>query len=74
VPEDLDRRLAREARRRGGTRSEVARSLLSASLQATPLEDPRKEAQRQSRLAAAQADEREVLKLVVNVADLRGWK
>ena len=74
VPQDLDRRLAREARRRGRTRSEVARSLLAASLQTTPLDDPRKEARRQSRLAAAQAEEREVLRLIVDVADLRGWK
>ena len=74
VPRDVERRLAREARRQRRTRSEVARLILEASLLGERASDPSIEARRQSKLAAAQAEESEVLRFVTDVADLRGWK
>jgi predicted transcriptional regulator len=74
VPRELGRRLAREARRQRRTRSDVARALLASALETTPAEDLPAEARRQSQLASQQADERDVLDLITDVADRRGWE
>ena len=74
VPADLGNRLSREARRRKRTRSELARTLLAAALEGAPINDPHEEARRQSRLAGAQAEEGEVLRLIADIADLKGWE
>jgi hypothetical protein len=74
VSRELGRRLAREARRRRRTKSDVARELLASALETAPTDDPSAEARRQSELASRQADEREVLMLITGVADLRGWE
>jgi len=74
VPRDVERRLAREARRQRRTRSEVARLILEASLLSARAPDPAVEARRQSKLAAAQAEEIEVLRFITDLADVKGWK
>lgn len=73
VPERLDRRLGREARRRGTTRSHVARSILEAGLD-TGEPDIAVEARRQSLLVARRRSEREALTFVLGAAGLRGWR
>jgi predicted transcriptional regulator len=74
VPRDVDRRLQEEARRQRKTRSDIARAILESSLSAARPADPRVEARRQSKLAAASASEDECLRFVTDLADLRGWK
>ena len=73
VPSPLDRRLAREARRRRKTRSQVARSILEAGLGASE-PDLVSEARRQSLAVSRRRSEREALGFVQRVADLRHWK
>jgi predicted transcriptional regulator len=73
VSKELDRKLAREARRLRRTRSEIARVLLESALSETPDEDPVSEARRQSRLASERQSDREALTFIADVADLRGW-
>jgi predicted transcriptional regulator len=71
---DLTRSLAREARRRRKTRSEVAREILAAGL---GLEDGNllaQEAPRQSLLVSRRRSEREALEFIEQAADTRGWK
>ena len=68
VPTSLDRRLAREARRRRQTRSEVARSILEAELGAGGA-DLASEARRQSMLVRRRASEREAIEFILDVAD-----
>lgn len=70
---DLERRLAREARRSRRSRSEVARDILEAHL-AGPVVDPQTEARRQSLLASAQDADRDTLTFIEHVGDSRGWK
>lgn len=70
---ELERRLAREARRSRRSRSEVARAILEAHL-AGPVDDPRTEARRQSLLASTQDADRETLAFVEHAGDPRGWK
>ena len=73
VPSALDRRLAREARRRHTTRSDVARAILEAGLgEGEP--DLDAEARRQSLLANRRRSDRETLRFILDVADLRGWR
>ena len=74
VPRELDRRLAREARRRRMTRSAIAREILQSILTASPAVDPLAEARRQSLLARDRASERETLQFVLDTADLKGWE
>jgi predicted transcriptional regulator len=74
VPAALERDLARLARRRRQTRSEVARELLEASVAGTRAPDPRVEARRQSRLVASHESEQDALEFIAHSADLRGWK
>ena len=71
VPASLDRRLAREARRRRQTRSEVARSILEAELGAGGA-DFATEARRQSLLVRRRASEREALAFILDVAHAPG--
>ncbi len=70
---EVERRLAREARRSRRSRSEVARAILEAHL-AGPVVDPNAEARRQSLLASAQDADRETLDFIERAGDPRGWK
>ena len=70
---DVERRLAREARRLRRSRSEVARAILEAAL-VGPVVDPHAEARRQSLLASAQDADRDVLDFIEHAGDSRGWK
>ena len=75
VPAALERKLAREARKRRRTRSETARVLLESALaDAEPWQDPVAEARRQSRLASERSSDKEVLAFIADAADLRGWE
>ena len=74
VSKQVGRRLAQEARRQRRTRSEIARSILEAGLDASAQDDPRHEATRQSALASATAEDAEILAFITDAADLRGWK
>lgn len=73
VPAALDRQLAREARRRRKTRSQVARAILEAGLGPQAAADPAAEARRQSLLVRRRRSEHETLKFIVETADLHGW-
>ncbi len=75
VSSTVSRRLAREARRRRRTRSDVARSILEAALVGTTDEDPRAEARRQSLLVSRRKSERDALGFLEDVAtDPDGWR
>lgn len=72
---DLTRSLAREARRRRTTKSELVRELLAAGLGGevgTP--DLVQEARRQSVLVSQRKSEREILDFLEHAADTRGWE
>lgn len=72
---DLDRSLAREARRRRETKSEVVREILAAALGGDQKQfDLEQEARRQSLLVGRRRSEREALDFVAEAADTRGWK
>jgi len=75
VDAELARSLAREARRRRKTKSEVAREILAAGLRS---EGGRfalaQEARRQSLLVSRRRSEREILKFIEQTADTQGWK
>ncbi len=70
----LTRSLAREARRRRKTKSEVAREILAAGLGEGENTDLAQEARRQSLLVSRRRSERETLELIEQAADTRGWK
>jgi hypothetical protein len=74
IDADLTRSLAREARRRGKTKSEVAREILAAGLGEGGIPDPAQEARRQSLLVSRRRSEKETLDLIEQTADTRGWK
>lgn len=74
VPVKLGQRLSREARRRRQSRSEVARTILQQSFGEMDDLDTAAEARRQSLLASGRRSEREAMKFIEHVADLRGWK
>lgn len=75
VPAALERRLAREARRRRVTRSEVARTALEAGLGGRDTaSDFAAEARRQSLLASRHPSEKDALEFLLHVADTTGWK
>jgi hypothetical protein len=72
---DLTRSLAREARRRRKTKSEVAREILAAGLSGERGGlDAEQEARRQSLLVSRRRSEREVLEFIEEAADRRGWR
>jgi hypothetical protein len=71
----LTRSLAREARRRRKTKSEVAREILAAGLgDKGGTLDLAQEARRQSLLVSRLRSEREALEFLEQAADTRGWK
>jgi hypothetical protein len=72
---DLDRSLAREARRRRKTKSELVREILAAELGGDRDRLGREtEARRQSLLVSRRASEREALDFIAGAADTEGWK
>jgi len=71
---ELDRSLAREARRSRKTKSELARDILTAGLAGKGAPDPAQEARRQSLLVSRRRSERETLGFLEQVADTRGWR
>jgi predicted transcriptional regulator len=70
---DVERRLAREARRLRKSRSEVARAILEAAL-VGPVVDPHAEARRQWSLASAQDADRNVLDFIQHAGNSREWR
>jgi predicted transcriptional regulator len=75
VPVDLDRRIAREARRLRRTKSAVVRDALQSAFgDAAPEDDPAREARRQSLLVSGRASETDTLLFIEAVADDTGWK
>ena len=75
IDADLTRSLAREARRRHKTKSEVAREILAVGLGAEERGlDLVQEARRQSLLVSRRHSEREALQFIEQTADLRGWE
>lgn len=76
IDADLTRSLAREARRRRKTKSEVAREILAAGLGAAGgnLDDPAEEARRQSLLVSRRRSESKTLRFIEHAADTRGWE
>lgn len=74
IDTDLTRSLAREARRRRKTKSEVAREILAAGLGAEEGNPLAQEARRQSLLVSRRRSEREALEFIEQTADTRGWR
>jgi len=75
IDADLTRSLAREARRRRKTKSEVAREILAAGLGGEAgVPDLAQAARRQSLLVSRRRSEREALEFIEQTADTRGWK
>ena len=71
---DLTRSLAREARRRRKTKSEVAREILASGLGMEQGDLIAQEARRQSLLVGGRRSEREALEFIEQAADTRGWE
>ena len=75
VPPAIDRRIAREARRRHSTKSAVLREALQEAFgEGDPPEDPAREARRQSLLVSGRKSEREALEFSERLADQKGWR
>jgi len=75
VDSALKRSLAREARRRHTTKSELVRELLAAGLGDVPGgSDLAAEARRQSVLVGQRESERDALDFIEHAADTRGWE
>jgi Protein of unknown function (DUF3018) len=74
ISAQLTQSLAREARRRRKTKSEVAREILTAGLAREEPPDPAREARRQSLLVSRRRSEREAVDFLARAADTRGWK
>ena len=75
VPVDLDRRIAREARHRRRPKSALVRDALQSAFgDATPADDPAREARRQSLLVSGRDSEREALEFIEAAADHGGWR
>lgn len=75
VGSDLERSLAREARRRRTTKSELVRQLLMAGLgHEGGGDDLAREARRQSSLVGSRPSEREALDFLEHAADTWGWE
>jgi hypothetical protein len=75
VPEELDRRIAREARRQRRTKSALLRDTLQSAFRgAAPADDPVRDARRQSLLVSGRASERDVLEFIEASADDQGWR
>jgi hypothetical protein len=52
----------------------MARTILETALSDSRSDEPRTEAERQSRLASAHDAEADALRFITDAADLRGWK
>lgn len=75
VPEDLERRIAREARRLRRSRSDVVRDALQVAFgESLAAENPAREARRQSLLVSDRPSEGEALDFIEAAADTRGWR
>jgi len=75
VSEDLDRRIAREARRKRRTKSALLREVLQSAFGAgSPTDAPVQEARRQSLLVSGRGSERDALRFLRRAADTRGWR
>jgi len=74
VPVDLDRRIAREARRRRRPKSALLRDALQSAFGDVPPDDPAREARRQSLLVSGRDSEREALDFIEASADQQGWR
>jgi predicted transcriptional regulator len=74
VPFDLDRRIAREARRRRRPKSALLRDALQNAFGDAPPDDPAREARRQSLLVSGRDSEREALEFIEATADHQGWR
>jgi hypothetical protein len=74
IDAELDRSLAREARRSRKTKSALAREILTAGLAGKETPDAAAEARRQSLLVSRRRSEREALAFLARVADTRGWR
>jgi predicted transcriptional regulator len=75
VSRELDRRIAREARRRRRTKSAVLREVLESAFEGSaPADNPATEARRQSLLVSGRASEKDALRFIEGVADVQGWR
>jgi hypothetical protein len=75
VGADLDRSLAREARRRRKTKSELVREILAAELGGNRNRlGQEEEARRHSLLVSGRRSEREALDFIERAADTWGWE
>lgn len=72
---ELDRSLAREARRRRKTKSELVREILAAALGGDRERlGHEEEARRQSLLVSGRSSELETLDFIDQTAEMRGWE
>jgi hypothetical protein len=75
VSRELDRRIAREARRRRRTKSAVLREVLESAFEGSaPADNPATESRRQSLLVSGRASEKDALRFIEGVADAQGWR
>jgi predicted DNA-binding protein len=75
VSRTLARRLEREARRRGRTKSAVVREILEDALRSRGASSlPADEARRQSILVSTRSSERETLAFLERAKDTGGWE
>ena len=75
VSQELGRRIAREARRKRRTKSAVLREVLESAFEGSaPTDDPATEARRQSLFVSGRASEKDALRFIERVADVRGWR
>jgi len=74
IDADLTRSLAREARRRRKTKSEVAREILAAGLGLEEGTFIAQEARHQSLLVSRRRSEREALEFIEHTAGTQGWR
>lgn len=75
VPVDLERRIAREAKRLRCSKSDVVRDALHVAFGGTDrATDAASEARRQSLLVSDRPSEAEALEFVEANADTRGWR
>ena len=75
VSEELDRRIARAARRKRRTKSALLGEVLQSAFGASsPTNNPVQEVRRQSLLVTGRASERDALRFIERAADTRGWR
>jgi hypothetical protein len=75
IGSDLESSLAREARRRRKSKSELVREILAAGLGGEGgVPDLAQEARRQSTLVSRRRSDKEMLDFLEHAADTRGWE